>query len=149
MAKVQFFSPVSHRFAAEQFCRLIGCELSVGDRQSWPGTERQEYCTYQMKLTKEQAHKVRELFGGFFTVKGVVDGVEVSVKLTRNINSVVKGVVDGFKASFDLDVAGQTTPTSGMIDAGRELRRLLGHLVNGGRKLHIPGGRKLHTRPVG
>lgn len=111
MAKVRVYSPESHLFAVEQFCKLVGCSFTIGERYSWPGTDRQSYCVYLMVLTKDQAKRVRELFKPLYP--------------TDNLSTLVKGVVDGYKASIDLDVAGMTTPTSGAIQAGRKLRELI------------------------
>ena len=110
MAKVSFFSPVTHQLAAEEFCRWIGCNLEMGEVQSWPGTERQDKRTFRMVLTSEQARRVRETFGALCQ--------------SNKLDTIIKGTVDGYKASLDKDFVDMRTPTSGMLEAGRELRRL-------------------------
>ncbi len=112
MAKVSFWSPESHGFAAEQFCKFIGCELELGPVTEYPGTDRQPYRTYKTELTPEQAKYIRTQFA--------------EICGSRKLETIVKGIVDGYKASLDSDVAGQVTATSGIIKAGKTLRALIG-----------------------
>ena len=97
MAKISFFSPVTHRFAAEQVAKLFDAELHiVGPDPSW---KRQHFRSYRMILAPEQSKKVRHLMR--------------ETKYPFKIDSFIKALVEGYKVLIDDELIPSDSPQPG------------------------------------